>query len=271
MPPLKDPKRVRKQTAKGRAVTPGGKQPAASEAAAADAAASILGSRLNSGRAKAAAAESPTEEEQAELQQMEEEEEAEQEEAAATEPEDKEGDKSSNDDDDDSDDDDSDDEELPNLARLEELAEKDPLVGDRKSPLWMSVEEMKEERRLRGDKSKAASIEGHSNRKTQTNGLIKRRAADQAKEDRRYTRDEVDPRQWECEEDEIVRDAGVLDDTGKPKRWTKHDFARLVLVKVHPDSAAALGLQAKGFVNKEQKRNEFDGNSEDRNPWTLYK
>ena len=48
----------------------------------------------------------------------------------------------------------------------------------------------------------------------------------------------VDPGQWEYEEDEITKGAGVLDDTSKPKRWAKRDFARLVLVKVHPDSAA---------------------------------
>ena len=180
-------------------------QPDKAEAAAAEVAATVLGSELNSRRAEAETVAEPTVAEQEEMGLME------QEEAEQSLAEDEEEGLS--------DDDEGDDELVHDDVRLTELEAKDPMVLDRKSALWMSVDEMKQERRIRGDKSKSASAEGHSNRKTHINGLQKLRLKDQVRRDEQHLGHAIDPGIWdEEEEDVILKDAGLVDEKGKARR-----------------------------------------------------
>jgi hypothetical protein len=163
-------------------------------------------------------------------------------------------------------------EEEERLERLRELLRKDPDQTERKADDWMTVDEMKEERRLRGDKNKVLfDPKGHSNRVTHRNNVIKLRKQQRQAKEADALDAVVDPGQWEDGEDEIVKQADVTATDGSKPRWTRHDYFRLVLAKLHSDSATALGILARGHADEKTKRLELDGNKQDRDPWVMIK
>lgn len=161
--------------------------------------------------------------------------------------------------------------EQARYARLEDLQQLDPKKQLSGTAYEMSVDQMKEERKLWAllHDYKDRAIPSHKDRGPHANAVLRLRQQHAEAMIAEQKKAAMDPEQWNAEDEQIAGTELPVGPDGKRIKWCSNDWAALFLVLGHPENHAALALVAQGHEHPGEARLELDkGGIKDR-AWAL--